>query len=258
MSRVRSAIASHAKWSSTRRRAARPISAARSGSATTAASASPRSATNSSGRTGVPVPSCTCSIGTRTPVTPSSTTSGIPPVAVPTTGSPHAIASRLTIPSGSYTDGHTNTVPAESTATRSCRGGVVWIEQMLPRQDLVAVLSAGTVFVCPSVYEPLGIVNLEAMACGLPVVGTATGGIPEVVDDGVTGVLVPIEQVQDGTGTPVRPDEFVADLGDALAAVVADPDRAAEMGRAARRRVEDHFAWDAIAEQTLDVYRSVL
>ena len=141
---------------------------------------------------------------------------------------------------------------------RGTRGGVVWIEQMLPRQDLVAVLSAGTVFVCPSVYEPLGIVNLEAMACGLPVVGTATGGIPEVVDDGVTGVLVPIEQVQDGTGTPVRPDEFVADLGDALATVVADPDRAAEMGRAARRRVEDHFAWDAIAERTLDIYRSVL
>ena len=141
---------------------------------------------------------------------------------------------------------------------RATRGGVVWIEQMLPRPDLVAVLSAGTVFVCPSVYEPLGIVNLEAMACGLPVVGTATGGIPEVVDDGVTGVLVPIEQVQDGTGTPVNPDTFVADLGDALAAVVADPDRAAEMGRAARRRVEDHFAWDAIAEQTLDVYRSVL
>ena len=81
------------------------------------------------------------------------------------------------------------------TDLRATRDGVVWIQQMLPRPDLVAVLSAGTVFVCPSVYEPLGIVNLEAMACGLPVVGTATGGIPEVVDDGVTGVLVPIEQV---------------------------------------------------------------
>ena len=141
---------------------------------------------------------------------------------------------------------------------KQSRGGVVWIEQMLPREELVAVLSAGTVFVCPSVYEPLGIVNLEAMACGLPVVGTATGGIPEVVDDGVTGVLVPIEQVSDGTGTPVRPEQFVADLGDALSAMVGDPARAAEMGRAARRRVEDHFAWEAIAEQTLEVYRSVL
>jgi starch synthase len=138
------------------------------------------------------------------------------------------------------------------------RSGVVWIEQMLPREELTAVLSAGTVFVCPSLYEPLGIVNLEAMACGLPVVGTATGGIPEVVDDGVTGVLVPIDQLSDGTGNPVRPEEFVADLGDALSAVVGDPARAAEMGRAARRRVEDHFAWEAVAEQTLAVYRSVV
>lgn len=138
------------------------------------------------------------------------------------------------------------------------RQGVVWIDQMLPREDLIAVLAAGTAFVCPSVYEPLGIVNLEAMACGLPVVGTATGGIPEVIDDGVTGVLVPIEQLSDGTGTPVHPDAFVADLGDALAAMVADPARAAEMGLAARRRVEDHFAWEAIAERTLEVYRSVL
>lgn len=141
---------------------------------------------------------------------------------------------------------------------RRRRDGVVWIEQMLPRDQLVAVLSAGTVFACPSVYEPLGIVNLEAMACGLPVVGTATGGIPEVVDDGVTGLLVPIEQVQDGTGTPVHPDTFVADVAAALTALATDPARAAEMGRAARRRVEDHFAWDAIAERTIEVYRSVL
>ncbi len=85
------------------------------------------------------------------------------------------------------------------------RSGVVWIEQMLPRAELVAVLAASTVFVCPSVYEPLGIVNLEAMAVGLPVVGTATGGIPEVVDDGVTGLLVPIDQADDGTGTRSTP-----------------------------------------------------
>lgn len=138
------------------------------------------------------------------------------------------------------------------------RTGVVWVEQMLPREELVAVLAASTVFVCPSVYEPLGIVNLEAMAVGLPVVGSATGGIPEVIDDGVTGHLVPIEQVDDGTGTPVDPDRFVADLAAALVAVVSDPERAREMGRAARTRVEDHFAWDAIADRTLEVYRSVL
>lgn len=141
---------------------------------------------------------------------------------------------------------------------RRHRDGVVWIEDMLPRRELVALLSVGTVFACPSVYEPLGIVNLEAMACGLPVVGTATGGIPEVVDDGVTGLLVPIDQVTDGTGTPVRPDEFVADLASALTALATHPDRAAAMGEASRRRVEEHFAWEAIGERTLEVYRSVL
>jgi starch synthase len=141
---------------------------------------------------------------------------------------------------------------------RAKRDGVVWISEMLPRPELVSVLSTGTVFACPSVYEPLGIVNLEAMACGLPVVGTATGGIPEVVDDGTTGVLVPIDQLDDGTGTPVHPDTFVADLAAALTAVATDSEGAARMGEAARRRVEEHFAWDAIGEQTLAVYRSVL
>lgn len=141
---------------------------------------------------------------------------------------------------------------------RERRSGVVWVEQMLPRPELVAVLAASTVFVCPSVYEPLGIVNLEAMAVGLPVVGTATGGIPEVVDDGVTGWLVPIDQVQDGTGTPRDPERFVADLAAALADAVADETRASAWGVAARRRVEDHFSWDAVAEETVEVYRGVL
>lgn len=137
-------------------------------------------------------------------------------------------------------------------------GGVVWIEQMLPREELIAVLSSATVFACPSVYEPLGIVNLEAMAVGLPVVGSATGGIPEVVDDGVTGVLVPIDQVQDGTGTPTDPERFVSDLAEALTRVATDAEGAARMGAASRTRVEDHFSWDAVAERTLEVYRTVL
>ena len=103
------------------------------------------------------------------------------------------------------------------------REGVVWIDRMLPRHELCTILSAATTFVCPSIYEPLGIVNLEAMACGAAVVGTATGGIPEVVVDGVTGRLVPIEQVQDGTGTPLNPDQYVEDLARVLTEVVSDP-----------------------------------
>jgi starch synthase len=138
------------------------------------------------------------------------------------------------------------------------RGGVVWIERMLQREELRKVLSAATTFVCPSVYEPLGIVNLEAMACEVAVVGTATGGIPEVVEDGVTGRLVPIEQVDDGTGTPIDPERFVADLAAVLTEVTADPAKAREYGRNGRLRAEQHFSWDSIAERTIDVYRSVL
>ena len=141
---------------------------------------------------------------------------------------------------------------------REKRTGVVWIEEMLPRPELIAVLAASDVFVCPSVYEPLGIVNLEAMAVGLPVVGSATGGIPDVIVDGETGLLVPIEQVQDGTGTPIDPARFEADLAERLTALVTDTEAAKAMGQAARRRVEEHFAWEAIAQRTMDVYNWVL
>jgi len=141
---------------------------------------------------------------------------------------------------------------------QATRAGVVWIDRMLPRRELCAILTAATTFVCPSMYEPLGIVNLEAMACGAAVVGTATGGIPEVVEDDVTGRLVPIEQVQDGTGTPIDPDRYVADLARVLTEVVADPDRAAAYGRAGRERAAREFSWARIAEQTEDLYREVL
>jgi starch synthase len=143
-------------------------------------------------------------------------------------------------------------------ALRTRREGVVWIAEMLPRGEVVALLSHATVFVCPSIYEPLGIVNLEAMACALPVVATATGGIPEVVVDGETGWLVPIDQHQDGTGTPIDPERFVADLAAALKDAVSDLDRARERGEAGRRRAVESFSWSSIGERTLAVYHSVL
>jgi starch synthase len=138
------------------------------------------------------------------------------------------------------------------------RSGVVWIDRLLSQTELRAVLTSATTFVCPSVYEPLGIVNLEAMACGIPVVGTATGGIPEVVDDGVTGRLVPIEQADDGTGTPVDADRFVADLASALIEVVSDPEAARNMGAAGRARAEEMFSWERIANRTKEIYESLV
>ncbi|MDU0349489.1 glycogen synthase [Actinomyces sp. MRS3W] len=149
-------------------------------------------------------------------------------------------------------------VDAAVTALQAQRTGVIMIEEMLPHRELQAVLAASDVFVCPSVYEPLGIVNLEAMAMGLPVVGSATGGIPDVIVDGETGYLVPIEQLTDGTGTPINPEQFATDLAERLADLVMDADKAQEMGRAARKRVEEHFSWTAIAERTMEVYRWAL
>ena len=141
---------------------------------------------------------------------------------------------------------------------QATRTGVILIEEMLPHRELQAVLASSDVFVCPSVYEPLGIVNLEAMAMGLPVVGSATGGIPDVIVDGETGYLVPIDQLTDGTGTPTDPERFAADLAERLTALVTDAGLASRMGAAARRRVEEHFSWSAIATQTMDVYEWAL
>ena len=145
------------------------------------------------------------------------------------------------------------------------RTGVVWIREMLPRPDVVALLTAATVFACPSIYEPLGIVNLEAMACETAVVATATGGIPEVVVDASTGSgqaetgrLVPIDQATDGTGTPLQPEQYVADFASALIEVLADPARADAMGKAGRQRAVDAFSWGAIAERTVEIYRSLV
>ncbi|SEO76052.1 glycogen synthase [Trujillonella endophytica] len=135
-------------------------------------------------------------------------------------------------------------------ALQARRSGVVWIETMLPRAQLVPLITGATVFVCPSVYEPLGIVNLEASACGTAVVASAVGGIPEVVDDGRTGLLVPYD--------PADPGAFEAGLADRTAELLADPARAAAMGATGRERVLSEFGWAAIAQQTAAVYSSVL
>ena len=129
---------------------------------------------------------------------------------------------------------------------------------MLPRPELIQVLSHATVFVCPSVYEPLGIVNLEAMACETPVVASRIGGIPEVVEDGVTGLLVPLEARDDGSGEPVNPDVFARDLAQRIDAVLADPGLAERLGRAGRVRAVERFGWAAIAERVVEVYRGTL
>ncbi|MEW2326942.1 glycogen synthase [Micromonospora chersina] len=140
---------------------------------------------------------------------------------------------------------------------RAGRSGVIWIAEMLPKHEVIQVLTHATIFVCPSVYEPMGIVNLEAMACETAVVATATGGIPEVVADGETGLLVPIEQAGDGSGRPLDPERFVADLAATINDLLADPKRAEEFGLAGRRRAVEHFSWDTIGQRTLEVYRSV-
>jgi len=137
---------------------------------------------------------------------------------------------------------------------QAAREGVVWIEEFLPRHELCAILGQATTFVCPSIYEPLGIVNLEAMACGAAVVATATGGIPEVVVDGVTGRLVPIDQADDGTGTPHDPERYVADLAAALTEVATDPETAARYGQAGRERAARDFSWATIGQQTAALY----
>jgi len=139
---------------------------------------------------------------------------------------------------------------------RAERDGVIWLDQMLPKAEVIQLLSHATVFACPSIYEPLGIVNLEAMACEAAVVATATGGIVEVVQDGVTGLLVPFEAAP-GSIEPRDPAGFAAAIAERVNALLADPGRAAAMGRAGRRRAVEAYDWAAIARQTSELYRSL-
>ena len=135
-------------------------------------------------------------------------------------------------------------------ALQARRSGVIWIREMVPKTDVVQLLSHATVFVCPSIYEPLGIVNLEAMACSTAVVASAVGGIPEVVVDGVTGLLVPYSADDPGS--------FEVGLATTVASLLDDPARAASLGAAGRARAVAEFGWDAVARRTLEVYEAVL
>lgn len=147
---------------------------------------------------------------------------------------------------------------AVAEARAHAAGPIVWIRDMLPRPDVIALYSHAAVFVCPSVYEPFGIINLEAMACETPVVASAVGGIPGIVVDGETGLLVPLEPTSTTNPEPRDPEAFAAALAEAINRLLADPNARARMGRAGRRRVEEHFSWRAVAARTLDAYRRVL
>ena len=137
------------------------------------------------------------------------------------------------------------------------RGGVVWIQEMLPRPDVIQLLSQATVFVCPSIYEPFGLVNLEAMACEAAVVASRTGGIPEIVVDCETGLLVPFERGDDELGSPRDPKRFAGDLARAINDLLADPAKARRFGHAGRRRVVELFSWSTIAQRTEELYESL-
>jgi starch synthase len=149
-------------------------------------------------------------------------------------------------------------VTAKVELLRAVRDGVWWIAEHLPRPHVVQLLSHTTVFVCPSIYEPFGLVNVEAMACEAAVVGASVGGIPEIVVEGETGHLVGFEAAGDAYGSPADPDAYAQDLAAAINDLVGDPQRATAWGRKGRQRAVAEFSWSGIAERTVQLYRSLL
>jgi glycogen synthase len=137
------------------------------------------------------------------------------------------------------------------------RPGVIWIQEMLPRDQVIQYYSNATVFCCPSVYEPFGIINLEAMACETAVVASEIGGIPDVVVPEETGLLVDLE-LKPGTFEPVDAAKYSRALAEGINRVALDPALRAKFERNGRRRVEEHFSWTAVAQRTLDLYRSLV
>lgn len=138
------------------------------------------------------------------------------------------------------------------------RNNIHWVREMVDRKTLIELYSHAALFCCPSIYEPFGIINLEAMACKTPVVASAVGGIPEVVVDGVTGKLVKLEQMSESPFEAVKPDVFAHDLASEINALMANPELRNQMAEAGRRRVEDVFSWKSIAQQTVDLYKTLI
>jgi glycogen synthase len=135
---------------------------------------------------------------------------------------------------------------------------LIWIPEPIPREQLVTLYSHASLFVCPSVYEPFGIINLEAMACKTPVVAAAVGGIPEAVVHGKTGLLVPFEPAAPADPQPKQPQRYARDLAAAIASLLSSPDRMRAMAEESRRRVAEHFSWKHIARKTMDFYHTLL
>jgi glycogen synthase len=137
------------------------------------------------------------------------------------------------------------------------REGVIWIEEMVAKTSVYELYSHAAVFCCPSIYEPFGIINLEAMACETPVVASAVGGIKEVVVNGETGFLVPLEQMTESPFEATHPEVFARDLADRVNLLMRDPELRERMGKAGRRRAEEIFSWRSIAVKTRDLYQSL-
>lgn len=142
-------------------------------------------------------------------------------------------------------------------ARERSRSEIIWIPQVVPKPEIISIYSAAALFVCPSIYEPFGIINLEAMACGTPVVASAVGGIPETVVPEETGLLVAFEAAGPRNPEPGDPGQFSRDLASAIDSLLSEPAKMESMGKKARRRVEEFFSWKSIARQTLDFYREL-